>query len=191
MTIFELIILAITLSFDTFAVSIGGGISMPNMDIKRRGLIISFFSVFQASFLFLGWLVGGKFAQYITGWDHWIALIILCYLGFKMIKESLSKDEENQFNNELSVKKITILSIATSIDAIAVGISIAMIHLQSVKVIILTTITLLVTAIAALFGLVCGQKLGVKIGKRAELVGGIVLILIGLKVAVEHLFFAA
>ena len=192
MTITELIILAITLSFDTFAVSISGGISLPKLDIKRRGLIISFFSVFQASFLFIGWLIAGNFSKYIITWDHWIALFILCYLGGKMIKESFSKENDSdQGKSLLNIKKLTILSIATSIDAIAVGVSLAFIHLQSVKMLILVLLTLIITAIAALIGLISGQKLGNKVGKRAELIGGIVLIIIGVKVWSEHLFFAA
>ncbi len=193
MTFIELIILAATLSFDTFAVSIGGGISMPNMSIKKRGLIVSFFSVFQTSFLFLGWLIGGKFANYITNWDHWVALVILCYLGIKMVKGSFDKDNDDNssFNATMGVKKIVFLSVATSIDAIAIGVSLALIHLPINKMGVLLGLTFIITALASIIGLISGQKLGVKVGKKAELIGGIVLILIGIKVLCEHLFFAA
>ena len=191
MILIELIILAITLSFDTFAVSISGGIQMPKLDIKKRGLIVSFFSVFQASFLFIGWLIAESFSGYIVNWDHWIALLILCYLGIKMIRESLSKDEDDNITSIVNIKKLTVLSIATSIDAIAVGASLAFIQLSNIKVYLLVLITLIITALASFIGLKSGQKLGDKVGKRAELIGGIVLILIGIKVWSEHIFFAS
>ena len=152
MTITELIILAITLSFDTFAVSISGGISFPKLDLKRRGLIISFFSVFQASFLFIGWLIAGNFSKYIITWDHWIALFILWYFGDKMIKESFStENDSDQGKYVLNIKKLTILSIHTIIDTIAVGVRLALIHLYRVNMLILVYLILMLSAISSLF----------------------------------------
>lgn len=190
MSYIELLILAISLSFDTLAVSISGGISLPELKFKQKGKIMLSFALFQATFLFAGWLIGGKFTRIITQWDHWIALVILAYIGGKMIYESLKKgDNHNDESGKelLNSKKLVILSVATSIDAVAVGVSLAFINLTMIKIYTATIITALITFIASYIGLTCGQKLGCYIGKRAEFAGGVVLIIIGIKILIEHL----
>ena len=198
MSYIDLIILAIGLCFDTFAVSITGGISLINLSLKQKLKIISVFGIFQSSFLFAGWLIGSSFARAITQWDHWLAFFILLYLGIKMILESIKEEDcncEQGFSSNtkvdlLNTKKLCVLAVATSIDAVAVGVSLAFIFLPIVKIGFVTLSTAIITALASYIGVKWGQKLGCAIGKKAELFGGFILILIGIKILIEHLFFA-
>ncbi len=194
MTYFELFLLALGLCFDTFAVTLSGGICM-NIKFKCSQIvkIILCFAIFQAGFTLIGWVLGFGLSTYINKFDHWIAFILLSYIGGKMILESIKKGEtcycdEGGKTNLLSLKQLVLLSIATSIDALAVGISIALIKISSFKVAIGIVMIFGVTAIAAYAGLLSGSRVGVKFGKRSELIGGIILIAIGIKILVEHLF---
>lgn len=191
MSYIELIILALSLSFDTFAVSIGGGTVMPDLKPAGKLKIMFFFALFQACFLFAGWFIGGKFAHVITDWDHWMAFTLLFYIGGKMIYGSLKScdcaEKESDAVSMLQTRKLIVLSIATSIDAVAVGISLAFINLTLYKMCYATLITALITAAASYTGLAGGRKLGCYIGRRAEMIGGIILILIGVKILIDHL----
>jgi Predicted membrane protein len=190
MTYIELLLLAIGLSFDTFAVSVSGGMSLKDISFLKKIKIISSFALVQGAFLLIGWLLGGGFSKYITEWDHWIAFCILAYIGGKMVIGAVKGgDDLSGSINLLNTKKLLVLSVATSIDAVAVGISLAFIHLLVEKTIFAVAITLLITGLASYIGLYGGEKLGGKIGKKAELVGGIILILIGVRIVVEHIFF--
>ena len=188
MTNFELLILAISLTFDTFAVSVGGGISMPNLKFSKKAMIMAFFGVFQAAYLFLGWFVGGKFANFIVEWDHWVAFAILTYLGGKMAIGAIKGGEEEETNRKdfLCVKRLAVLATATSIDAIAVGASLAMLEIDVPHILNTTLFTFLATAVASFIGLQGGIRLGHKVGKKAELWGGVILIVIGMKILIEH-----
>ena len=191
MTNFELLILAISLTFDTFAVSVGGGISMPTLKFKKKAIIMAFFGVFQAAYLFAGWFVGANAAYFITEWDHWVAFAILTYLGGKMFLGALKGDgsdsEEGASKRDfLCFKRLAVLATATSIDAIAVGASLAMLDIDLLKIGYTTFFTFVATAVAAFIGLHCGNKLGHKVGKKAELWGGVILIVIGMKILIEH-----
>lgn len=190
MTYIELLILAVSLCFDTFAVSVGGGISLPNIKFSKKAMIIAFFGVFQAAYLFAGWFVGGKFANIISEWDHWVAFIILFWLGGKMVygyfKEGDEDEEAPKKSDFLCVKKLAVLATATSIDAVAVGASLALVQIELVRIAFTTVATFLFTAAAAYIGLQFGKKLGSKVGSKAELLGGVVLIAIGIKILVEH-----
>ena len=189
MTNFELLILAISLTFDTFAVSVGGGIAMPNLKFSKKAMIMAFFGAFQAAYLFLGWFVGGKFANIITEWDHWVAFVILTYLGGKMAIGAIKGgDDEEQANKKdfLCLKRLAVLATATSIDAIAVGASLAMLQISVMQIANTTLFTFLATAVASFIGLQGGIRLGHKVGKKAELWGGVILILIGMKIVIEH-----
>lgn len=188
MTNFELLILAISLTFDTFAVSVGGGIAIPNLKLSKKAMIMAFFGVFQAAYLFLGWFVGGKFANFIVEWDHWVAFAILTYLGGKMAIGAVKggDDEETSKKDFLCVKRLAVLATATSIDAIAVGASLAMLEIDVPHILNTTFFTLVATAVAAFIGLQGGSRLGHKVGKKAELWGGVILILIGMKIVIEH-----
>ncbi len=193
MSYLELFLLAVGLCFDTFAVSLMGGICLQRrLKWWEVCKIIFCFGFFQAGFTFLGWLLGYSVSSYIEKIDHWVAFILLCYIGGKMVWESFSKkgekDKSSSDNTDLlNIKQLITLSIATSIDALAVGISLAMIDLPGIKVGIEELMILLVTSIASAIGLFSGKKLGPKFGKHSELVGGIILILIGVKILLEHL----
>ena len=188
MTNIELLILAISLTFDTFAVSVGGGIAMPNLKLSKKAMIMAFFGAFQAAYLFLGWFVGGKFANFIVEWDHWVAFAILTYLGGKMAIGAVKggDDEETNKKDFLCVKRLAVLATATSIDAIAVGVSLAMLEIDIPHILNTTFFTFAATAVAAFIGLQGGSRLGHKVGKKAELWGGVILILIGMKIVIEH-----
>lgn len=191
MSYIELIILALSLSFDTFAVSIGGGTLLPDIKPADKIRIMLFFALFQAGFLFAGWFIGGKFAHIITNWDHWMAFTLLGYIGGKMIYGSLKScdcaEKERDAACMLQTRKLVVLSIATSIDAVAVGISLAFINLTLHKMCYATLITALITAAACYTGLAGGRKLGCYIGRRAEMIGGVILIFIGAKILIDHL----
>ncbi len=189
MTNFELLILAISLTFDTFAVSVGGGISMPNMKLSRKAMVIAFFGVFQAAYLFAGWFAGDKAASFIVEWDHWVAFVILTYLGGKMFLGAIKGDdseEETSKRDFLCLKRLAVLATATSIDAIAVGASLAMLDISPLQIGYATFFTFIATAVASYIGLQGGSKLGHKAGKKAEIWGGVILIVIGMKILIEH-----
>ena len=189
MTIIELFILAVSLTFDTFAVSVGGGISMPNIKLSWKAMIIACFGVFQAAYLFAGWFIGGKAANFIIEWDHWVAFAILSYLGGKMLVEAIrSTDDENETCkcDFLSWKRLAVLATATSIDAVAVGASLAMLQIGTLQIAYTTLFTFIATAIASFIGLQGGKRLGCKVGKKAGIWGGVILIVIGMKILIEH-----
>ena len=202
MTGFELLLLAISLCFDTFAVSLGGGLSVRDVKFSKKAVIMAFFAFFQAGLLLLGWAVGASFESYITNWDHWIAFAILMYFGGKMVVENYKegfgkKFEEPDQNcccqkkgiNLLRYKTLVTMCIATSIDAIAVGASLAFISISTFKIIFVVLMTFIFTALACYIGITGGEKIGCRIGAKATLVGGLVLVIIGLKIVAEHIFF--
>lgn len=193
MTYFELLILAVSLTFDTFAVSVSGGISLPaNVKMPRKAAIIAFFGFFQAAYLFAGWFVGGKFANFIVEWDHWVAFGILAYLGGKMLfgaigKKGMNYSEEVEKPDFLSWKRLAFLATATSIDAVAVGASMALLQIEVSRIFVTVLFTFAATAVASFIGLQGGRKLGCRIGNKAEMWGGVILILIGVKILIEHI----
>lgn len=193
MTYFELLILAVSLTFDTFAVSVSGGISLPaNVKMPRKVAIIAFFGFFQAAYLFAGWFVGGKFANFIVEWDHWVAFGILAYLGGKMLfgaigKKGVNCSEEVEKPDFLSWKRLAFLATATSIDAVAVGASMALLQIEVSRIFVTVLFTFAATAVASFIGLQGGRKLGCRIGNKAEMWGGVILILIGVKILIEHI----
>lgn len=193
MTYIELLLLATSLCFDTFAVSLSGGLSLQHAGFSRKAVIMAFFAFFQSALLFLGWAAGALCAEYIMQWDHWIAFLILAYIGGKMVLENLSLKgsedcccKKNRINL-LNYKTLVTLAIATSIDAIAVGISLAFIDLPVSETGLAVAFTFVTTATASYIGLSGGEKIGCRIGAKATLVGGLMLILIGLKILLEHL----
>lgn len=189
MSYIELFLLAAGLCFDTFAVSLTGGICTRGSLCARQILhIILCFAVFQAGLTFAGWLLGYSVSDYISKVDHWVAFVLLGYIGGKMIVEGCSKKEEEVSGSSLLItRQLVLLSVATSIDAIAVGISLAMVRLSFMKIGITTAMVLACTALASLAGLLGGRRLGSGIGKKSEILGGIILIAIGVKILVEHL----
>jgi putative Mn2+ efflux pump MntP len=182
----ELMILAVGLSMDACAVAICKGACMRRLDIGQ-GLIIGLsFGFFQALMPLIGWFLGTQFRQAIQGADHWVAFALLGLLGFKMIWDALHEEKETVCA-PLQVRELLLLSIATSIDALAAGIALAVLQVNivySVAVIGLTTFVL------SLLGTVIGNKFGQTYQAKAQFVGGAVLCLIGVKVLIEHLIAA-
>ncbi len=185
MGITELMLTAVALAMDAFAVAICKGLNMKKINHLHAFIIALFFGGFQAIMPFIGWLLGKQFEGYITSFDHWIAFLLLAFIGGKMVLEAIKEKKEEGCCCEygLDIKELFVLAIATSIDALAVGITFAIL-----KVNILQSVTIigLITFVLSAFGVLIGNKFGSKYKNKAELFGGIVLVLIGLKILLEH-----
>ena len=183
--VIELFLLGVGLSMDAFAVSVCKGLGMKKLNKKQALIIGLYFGGFQALMPFVGWLLGSQFQKYITSIDHWIAFILLGIIGFNMVKESLDKEAES-CDASIDVKTMLMLAIATSIDALAVGVTFAFLDVQILPAISFIGCT---TFIISVIGVKVGTVFGARYKSRAELTGGVILILIGLKILIEHLFF--
>ena len=183
MGLLELIILSIGLAMDAFAVAVCKGLSMSKMKWRNACIIGIYFGFFQAFMPFIGYLLGISFQDKICSIDHWIAFVLLGIIGLNMIKESISNENEKH-DESIKFKHMIILALATSIDALAVGITFAFL-----KVNILLAISLIgiITLIISVAGVKIGNIFGDKYEKRAEFAGGIILILLGIKILLEHL----
>ena len=185
---FTLLLMGAGLSMDAFAVSICKGLSMRKVNKKQCLVIGLFFGGFQALMPFIGWVLGCQFEQYITSIDHWIAFILLGFIGGKMVVEAIREKDEavevGKMDPPLDLKEMFILAIATSIDALAVGITFAFLQVPIVEAISIIGIT---TFVISVIGVYVGNFFGNRYKKKAELAGGIILILIGLKILLEHL----
>lgn len=186
MTLLEIFLIGIGLSMDAFAVAICKGLVMPNKVDKKGALLIAlYFGVFQAVMPTLGWLLGSQFARYVTRMAPWIAFVLLAWIGGNMIRESLSKEEkEEEESTAVSHKELLVLAVATSIDALAVGVTFAFLQVDIVPAVTLIGCTTFVISIA---GVYVGNVFGARYKSRAEMTGGAILILIGLKILLEHL----
>ena len=183
MGVVELLLLSVGLAMDAFAVSICKGISMKKMNWKKAIIIGLYFGGFQALMPTIGYFLGAAFQSLITSIDHWIAFILLGIIGGGMIKESFGDDEENR-NDDVSFKTMIVLAIATSIDALAIGITFAFLNVNLVLAISLIGI---ITFILSVFGTKIGNRFGDKYEKKAEFLGGVILVLLGIKILLEHL----
>lgn len=183
MGILEIILIGIGLSMDAFAVSICKGLSMKKINWKKVFIIGGYFGVFQAIMPIIGYFLGTTFESFVTQIDHWIAFILLAIIGANMIRESFNEECDN-CNDRVDFKTMIVLAIATSIDALAIGITFAFFE---VNLLVTTLIIGIITFIICLLGTIIGNKFGSKYGSKAELVGGIILILIGIKILLEHL----
>ena len=183
MSILEILLLGIGLSMDAFAVSICKGLSAKRLQTRHYLIIGAWFGGFQALMPTIGFFLGSTFEQYITAFDHWVAFALLSAIGAGMIKESLSKEESNG-NDSFSFKTMLLLALATSIDALAVGITFAL--LPDVNVPLAVCLIGITTFVCSAAGLKVGNLFGLKYKAKAELAGGIILILIGLKILLEH-----
>ncbi len=188
MPFWELFAVAIGLSMDAFAVALGKGLQMRRLSYKKA-LYISFsFGLFQALMPFFGWLLGSRFAAYISSIDHWIAFVLLSIIGGNMIREGLSDKAKEEVIDDvkLDIKEMIMLSVATSIDALAVGISFGLLNVD----VAFSCATIgLTTFVISGAGVLLGHKFGVRFKSKAEVFGGVTLILVGLKILIEHLFF--
>jgi len=192
MTGLEIWLLAIGLAMDCLAVSIASGIILKRIQWRPMLVMAFFFGLFQAIMPLLGWLGASTFSHLIESVDHWIAFAILAFLGGRMIKESFKEEDCCQRFNPASLKVVITMAIATSIDALAIGVSFAFLGIKSCSSILYPVgIIGFVSFLMSLIGLIFGIRFGCGIARklRAELWGGIILILIGTKILREHLFF--
>lgn len=184
MSMISIFMLGVGLSMDAFAVSIAKGMTMKKQEVFKYACILAlFFGAFQAMMPLLGWWIGSYFQELIASIDHWIAFGLLGIIGINMIKEALHGEEET--NSVLTLSAITILAIATSIDALAVGISFAFLKVNIILAVSIIGITTFVLSFAAVY---VGNRLGGMLEKYAGILGGIILIEIGTKILIEHLF---
>jgi len=183
MNLFSLFLIAVGLSMDAFAVSICKGLAMKKITIKKALIVGLWFGGFQGLMPAIGYLLGTQFEKYITNIDHWIAFVLLFIIGGNMIKEALSKEEE-EASDSLAFKEMLLLALATSIDALAVGVTFAFLKVQIIPAVsFIGVITFTLSAI----GVKIGNIFGSRYKSKAELAGGIILILMGCKILLEHL----
>lgn len=201
MDVLSIILIAVGLSMDAFAVSITNGIIIKDFKISHALKIGLFFGAFQALMPLTGWLAGSQFKDYITNIDHWIAFVLLAFIGAKMIQEAYSKNCKTSVSGEgiceiaissqeavkedpLRTGRLIVLAVATSIDALAVGISFAFLN---VSILWSSFLIGLITFVICVAGVFIGRKCGCLFQKKAEIVGGLILICIGLKILLEHM----
>ncbi len=183
----EFLLIGIGLSMDAFAVSICKGLAMRKVNKKQALVIGLFFGGFQALMPFVGWALGMQFQSYITNIDHWIAFVLLVFIGGKMIVEAVKPEEEEAvevMDPPLDIKQMFLLAIATSIDALAVGVTFAFLDYPIVEAISIIGITTFVISIG---GVYVGNFFGSRYKNKAELAGGLILVLLGVKILLEHL----
>ncbi|HOW30051.1 MAG TPA: manganese efflux pump MntP family protein [Bacteroidales bacterium] len=187
MGLLTILLIAIGLSFDTFAVSISSGLALPGISFRNAVRIAIVLAFFQALMPLIGWAAGTGLSKYVKDYDHWIAFGLLFLLGAKMIYESLQKSDEKSSFNPLDLKVRVVMAIATSIDALIVGISFAFLEFNiALAIFIIGSVTFIVSMLGMLFG----KSVGTRLGRRMEIVGGIMLIAIGAKILIEHTMLA-
>ena len=183
----ELLLMGMGLAMDAFAVSICKGLAMRKVNKKQALVIALFFGGFQALMPFIGWVLGIQFESYITSIDHWIAFVLLGIIGGKMIAEAVKPEEEveiGEMDAPLNLKELLILAVATSIDALAVGITFAFLNYPIVEAI---SIIGIVTFFISIGGVYVGNFFGNKYKNKAEFAGGLILVLLGLRILLSHL----
>ena len=180
----EIFLIGIGLSMDAFAVAVCKGLKMHKINLKQTAVISLFFGGFQALMPTLGYLIGNSFDKYVEKFDHWIAFVLLGFIGGKMIVESLKGAEDEDKSNSFDIKELFLLAIATSIDAFAVGVTFAFLKVNIVfAALLIGTTTFVISAL----GVFIGEKFGEVWKQKAEIFGGIILIFIGLKILLEGL----
>lgn len=188
MIIIELVLMGIGLSMDAFAVSVCKGLAMRRVNRKQALIIGLFFGGFQALMPFLGWLLGRQFESYITNIDHWVSFLLLAFLGGKMLAEAVRHGQEEveigRMDPPLSIRELFMLAVATSIDALAVGITFAFLDYPIAEAVAVIGVTTLLISIC---GVYVGNFFGNKYKKWAELAGGLILMLLGVKILLSHL----
>ena len=185
MGLIELFLIAVGLSMDAFAVSVCKGLAMPKCTFKKAAIVGLWFGGFQALMPAIGYILGAQFQEAIASIDHWIAFVLLALIGGNMIHEALDNDEE-EADASLDVKTMFLLAVATSIDALAIGITFAFLKVNIIPAVCFIGI---VTFIISFAGVKIGNVFGVRYKNKAEIVGGVILILLGLKILLEHLGF--
>ena len=179
-----ILLIALGLAMDSFSVSIVNGLATKTFNNINKALILAlFFGFFQALMPVFGWLVGESIADFISAFDHWIAFALLTFIGIKMIYESIT-DKSNKFLGAYTIKVILILSLATSIDALAVGLSFS---LLGISIFFPAIIIGVITFLLSFFGVYLGRRFGKILKNRIEIVGGLILIIIGIQILFEHI----
>lgn len=182
MEMVEILLISIGLAMDAFAVSVCKGLAMKKMNWKKAAIIGLYFGIFQAVMPVIGYFLGTTFERFITNVDHWVAFILLVGIGINMVKEAFDKESENR-NDNVDVKTMLVLSIATSIDALAIEY-----FCMFENTLVMPIITIgLITFIISVIGVKIGNRFGDKYEKKAEIMGGVILILLGIKILLEHL----
>ena len=179
-----MIIIGASLSMDAFAVSVCSGLKMPRIDYRRAALIAFFFGAFQALMPALGWALGSMFAVYVDKYDHFIAFALLAFLGAKMLRDTFKEDDDGG-DAGLDMKSLFVMSFATSVDALAVGVTFGMD--PSVNIITAASVIGLTTFAICIAGVVIGNIFGSRWQKKAQITGGVMLILVGAKILLEGL----
>ncbi len=190
MSFAELFIIAVSLAMDAFAVSVSNGLMLPKIKIKHAVIFGSFFGFFQFIMPLIGYALASRFSHYIVSFDHWIAFILLAIIGSGMIKDSFEQGEEAAAQTEskiMSFGNLTSLAVATSIDALAVGVTLAL--MPGTNIWFSSFVIGIVAFIISYAGVMLGKKISGVFQSYASRVGGCVLIIIGLKILIEHLFF--
>ena len=183
MGFFSIFLTGFALSMDAFAVSITKGITLKKINLSIAIKIAFFFGLFQAIMPLIGWLFGMNFELYIRSIDHWIAVILLSFLGIKMILDAISDDTKNDNTTYLNNKELIVLSIATSIDALAIGVTFAFLNIDIIPICISIGV---ITFLVCFIGVLIGKKIGSLFKNYAQIVGGVILVLIGLNILNEH-----
>lgn len=183
MSLLTLFITAVGLSMDAFAVSVCKGLAMKKLSVKKAVLIGLWFGGFQALMPTIGYLLGTRFEKYVTSIDHWISFVLLAFIGINMIKEALSGDED-EANDSVDLKTMFLLAVATSIDALAVGVTYAFLQVRIIPAVAFIGVT---TFVLSVVGVKIGNVFGLRYKSKAEIFGGIILILMGAKILAEHL----
>ncbi|GAB2464890.1 putative Mn2+ efflux pump MntP [Conyzicola lurida] len=185
MALWSVFLIALGVSADAFAVSLGRGLHMRRLNYRHAFLIALTFGAFQALMPLIGWLLGTQLEQYITSVDHWITFGLLAIIGGKMLWEAFAKHEDkDETDDRLHVRQLLLLAVATSVDALAVGISFAFLSVSIGESIALIGVT---TFVLSFVGVLIGHRVGLRFSKPAEIAGGVILILIGTKILLDHL----
>lgn len=183
MGVVELILIAIGLAMDAFAVSLGKGLTLKRVDGKFALVAGAWFGGFQALMPIIGYLLGRTFAGFVISVDHWIAFVLLALIGINMIRDTLWGDKE-QHTSDFSARSMFLMAVATSIDALAVGVTMAFLD---VNIWIAATVIGVITFVLSAVGVVLGYRFGTLLGSKAGLLGGVILIGLGVKIILEHL----
>lgn len=183
MAFYILWMIALGLSMDAFAVSISKGLAMRSFRWKQAVMISLCFGCFQAMMPLIGYILGSQFSKIIQEWDHWVAFILLLLIGANMIREGFSEEQEEQVSDFINIKRLLSLGLATSVDALAVGISFAFLYVDIIEAVWIIGLT---TFVISFVGVKSGHFLGRKFKSKAEIFGGLVIIIMGIKILFEH-----
>ena len=186
MSFWPLLLIAVGVSADAFAVALGKGLHMRKLSYPHALIIGGTFGLFQALMPLLGYFLGTRFSEYIADYDHWIAFVLLAGVGGKMLWEAFSSHEDKEKDSDtIDVRELLVLAFATSIDALAVGISFA--FFGEISIVWAVTLIGITTFAISFAGVLIGHRVGIRFGAPAEIAGGVILILIGLSILLEHL----